>query len=61
VSWASSTIPNAMAAIHYFDIGSTATDALSSLHDFVTAVSTSAGLLLVSWAANGLWYEDGTP
>ena len=60
-SWASSTIANAMAAVHYFNVGSAATDALGFLSDFVTAVSTNNGTLQVQVHANGWWTNDYTP
>ena len=40
VSVATTTITNAMASIFYTNVGSSATDQLIMLHDFVTAVST---------------------
>ena len=61
VSWASSTIANAMAAVHYTNVGSAATDQLISLHDFVTAASTTNGTFQVAWHASGLWTLDYTP
>ncbi len=61
VSWASSTIANAMAAIHYFNVGTTATDPLGFLSDFVTAASTSNGTFTIQWAAAGIWTLDYTP
>jgi hypothetical protein len=60
-SWAASTIANAMALVGYFNVGSSATDALIYLLDFVTAVTTSNGLLLVQIAANGVFNLDHTP
>lgn len=60
-SWASSTIALAMALIHYYNVGTAATDPLSMLLDFVTAVSTTNGTLLVQYATNGLAYFDVTP
>ncbi len=59
--WASSTITGAMAAVDYFNVGTSATDQLLCLMDFVTAVSTSNGLLLVSISANGVLNLDFTP
>ncbi len=53
-SWASSTIANAMAAVHYFNVGTSATDPLVLLSDFVTAVSTTNGTLAVQWHASGI-------
>ncbi len=61
VSWASSTIANAMALVDYFNVGTAATDQLIALSDFVTAVSTSNGTLLVTLAAGGLFTLDYTP
>lgn len=57
-SWSSSTITNAMALTEYINVGSAATDPLLWLLDFVTAVSTSAGLLLVGIHSNGVWNLD---
>jgi hypothetical protein len=59
--WTTSTIANAMAFVWYFNVGTAATDPLDHLLDFVTAVSTSAGLLLVTIHANGAILEDNTP
>jgi hypothetical protein len=42
-------------------VSSSATDQLVYLLDFVTAVSTTAGLLLVSIHANGVFNWDYTP
>ncbi len=60
-SWTTSTITNAMAHISYFNVGSTATDQLLLLLDFVTAVSTTAGTLTVQIAAAGAMTLDFTP
>ena len=60
-SWAASTIPNAMALVPYFNVGLNSTDMLLCLLDFVTAVSTVAGLLLVQINANGAVNLDYTP
>jgi hypothetical protein len=61
-SWGSSTISNAMAAINYFARGgASSADELISLSDFVTAVSTTNGTLLVAWHANGIFTWDYTP
>jgi hypothetical protein len=60
-SWATSTIANAMAGVVYLEAGTTAQDMLLCLLDFVTAVSTTSGTLTVQFAANGLYYVDGTP
>lgn len=61
VSWATSTIANAMALVGYFNVGSAATDQLIYLLDFVTAVSTTAGLLQVQINASGVFTLDYTP
>jgi hypothetical protein len=61
VSWASSTIANAMALVGYFNVGSAATDQLIYLLDFVTAVTTSNGLLTVQINASGVFTLDYTP
>ncbi len=58
VSWTSSTITNAMAAIHYFNVGSAATDQLGFLSDFVTAASTSNGTFAIQWNASGIYTVD---
>lgn len=60
-SWASSTIANAMALVHYFNVGSAATDPLGFLLDFVTAVSTTNGTLQVQIHASGCYVIDLTP
>jgi hypothetical protein len=57
-SWASSTIANAMAAVGYFNVGTSATDPLVWLSDFVTAASSSAGTFTVQWAASGIFTLD---
>jgi len=51
--WPNSTISAAMAHVFYFNVGSAATDQLVLLQDFVTAATTSAGLLLVQIHADG--------
>lgn len=61
VSWSNSTIPNAMALVGYFNVGANTTDQLIYLLDFVTAVSTTSGLLTVQIAANGVFNLDYTP
>jgi hypothetical protein len=57
-SWAASTISNAMAAVGYFNVGTSATDPLVWLSDFVTAASSSAGTFTVQWAAAGIFTLD---
>jgi hypothetical protein len=61
VSVASTTISNAMASILYTNVGSSATDQLLMLHDFVTAVSTSNGTFGIQWHSSGLLTLDYTP
>lgn len=61
-SWSTSTITNAMAAVAYVARGgASSADELLFLSDFVTAVSTVAGTLLVQVAAGGWWTNDYTP
>lgn len=61
-SWASSTIANAMAGVTYFARGgASSADELWLLSDFVTAVSTTNGTLLVQVNASGLATIDYTP
>lgn len=60
-SWSGSTITSAMALPVYLEVGASSADMLLLLLDFVTAVSTSSGLLTVQFAANGLLYVDYTP
>lgn len=61
VSWASSTITDAMALVHYFNVGSAGTDPLGFLLDFVNVVSSSSGTLSVVFSASGIWTLDYTP
>lgn len=61
VSWASSTIANAMAAVGYFNVGSAATDQLVWLSDFVNAASSSNGTFSIQWSASGIFTVDYTP
>ncbi len=61
-SWASSTIANAMAAVVKFTRGgASSADELVLLSDFVTAVNTTSGLLLVQWSASGIGFWDAVP
>jgi len=60
-AWTTSTITNAMAAVHYFTTGSTATAQLIFLSDFVTAATSSNGTFTITVHANGWWYLDYTP
>jgi hypothetical protein len=59
VSWSSSTITSAMAAVGYAD--SVASDPLIFLSDFVTAASTTAGTFTIQWNASGIFTLDYTP
>lgn len=61
VVWTSSTIPNAMAAVGYFNVGSAATDQLLFLLDFVTAASSSGGSFTINTNASGAITLDFTP
>lgn len=61
VSWAGSTIANAMAAVFYTNVGSAATDQLILLSDFVTAASSSAGTFTIQWSASGIATLDYVP
>lgn len=61
VSVANVTVTAAMAAVGYFNVGSSATDQLWFLSDFVTAISPSAGTLGIQWAAGGIITLDYTP
>jgi hypothetical protein len=61
VAWASSTIANAMAAVHYFNVGADTTDQLVFLSDFVTAASSSGGTFTIQWHASGIFTVDFTP
>ncbi len=62
VSWASSTIANAMAAVGYFARGgASSADELIFLSDFVTAASSSSGTFAIQWSASGIAVVDYTP
>ena len=62
VSWSSSTISNAMAAVGYFKRGGAASaDELMFLSDFVTAASTTNGTFTIQWHASGIFTVDYTP
>jgi hypothetical protein len=61
VSWASSTIANAMAALGYVEVGASSADPLIFLSDFVTAASTTNGTFTVQWSGSGIWTWDYTP
>jgi hypothetical protein len=60
VSVATTTIDNARAYVHYFNVGSAATDALGFLINFGGDVSTVAGTLSIVWASS-IWSLDYTP
>lgn len=60
-AWAASTITAARAAVHYFNVGSAATDQLVYLINFGADVSTSAGTLTIQYAAGGIFTLDYTP
>ena len=55
------TITNAMAAILHTNVGSSATDQLIGLWDFVTAASSTASTFTVQWNGTGLLTLDLTP
>lgn len=62
VSWASSTIPNAMAAVGYVDRGgASSADELIWLSDFVTAASTTNGTFTIQWHSSGILTLDLVP
>lgn len=58
VSWSSSTIADAMAAVVYVDA---VTDELVCLSDFVSAASSSNGTFTVQWDAAGIFTIDYVP
>lgn len=60
-AWANSSISNAMALVGYYATGTNSTSQLVYLLDFVTAVTTSNGLLTVQIGANGVFNLDYTP
>lgn len=62
VSWPTSTITNAMAAVGYWSGGVASTsDELFWLSDFVTAASSSNGTFTVQWSSGGIIIYDFTP
>ena len=61
VSWAASTITDAMAAVGYFTNGAAASDQLIWLSDFVTAASSSNGTFTIQWSSGGIIIYDFTP
>jgi hypothetical protein len=61
-AWAASTITSAMAGITFHSTGTDTTDELYTLHDFITAASTSNGLFTITiHATDGALYFDYTP
>jgi hypothetical protein len=54
VSASTTTLTGAMAAVFKTTVGSSATDQLILLSDFVTAVNTSAGTFGIQWHATGI-------
>jgi hypothetical protein len=55
------TITDAMAGIHYFNVGTAATDQLVVLQDFVTSASATAANFTIQHHANGVATIDYTP
>lgn len=62
VSWTTSTISSARAAVGYFARGgASSADELIFLSNFGADASTSAGTFTIQWHANGIFYIDHTP
>jgi hypothetical protein len=62
VSWESSTITSAMAAVLKFSRGgASSADELILLSDFVNAVSTTNGTLEIQWHSSGIMTVDYVP
>ena len=59
VSQGTTTLTNAMCGLCYAD--ALAGNNAIVLHDFITAVSTVAGTLTITWAAGGIFNIDLTP
>lgn len=55
------TVANAMAGVFYFNVGTSATDQLVVLQDFVTAASATAADFTIQHAAGGIFTIDFTP
>ena len=55
------TVVSAMAGVLYTNVGSSATDQLIVLQDFVTAASATAANFTIQHHANGIFTEDFTP
>lgn len=60
-TWSSSTITNARGAIHYFNVGTAATDQLVYLLNFGSDVSTTNGLFTIQYHATGIFIVDFSP
>lgn len=61
VSVATTTIANAMASVLTTGNATAGSDPLLMLHDFVTAVSTTAGTFGINWSSGQLVTADLTP
>jgi len=55
------TVTDAMAAVLYTSVGSSGTDQLVGLWDFVSAASSTASIFTVQWNSAGLLTLDLTP
>lgn len=60
IVWAAATF-TAHQAVHYFVVGSSATDALGFQVDFGADVSSAGGSFTLQWNASGIWSIDFTP
>ena len=61
LAWATSTITDAMAGVGYFTTGTSTTDELYWLSDFVTAASTQNGTFTIQWHTDGIFVVDFEP
>lgn len=61
LTWAASTISAARKAVEYFNVGSSATDALAWLSEFAADASSAGGDFVIQWAAGGILTIDYTP
>lgn len=61
VSWTSSTISNAEAAVGHQGTGTGSADELTFMSDFGSPVSTSSGTLTIQWNASVIFTIDVTP
>ena len=59
-SWAAATF-TARQAVHYFVVGSAATDALGYNIDFGSDVASAGGTFTIQYHASGIWSIDFTP